>query len=199
MARKRPSRAASGRFKKAVGKSTGHAATRAEDWTVPFLDELRKDGHVTRAVSTVPIPRQTAYGRREADEEFRKAWDEAVKRSKDSRRDRAVEELNERVYRGVPEPVLHQGQAQYTAHLPDGTWCPDDDPRAVRDAAGNVVRIPMVLYRKEFAPLNLLLKSLDGKTFKEHVAVEVDDKRDDDDEMILIPRVGASTPPPAGK
>jgi predicted ATPase len=48
-----------------------------------FLECLAKWGNVTRAATAIGMTRASMYQHREADEEFRRAWDDAVEESKD--------------------------------------------------------------------------------------------------------------------
>lgn len=48
------------------------------DWGPAFLERLRSSGNVRFACQAASIGRRTAYDRREADETFKAAWDEAI-------------------------------------------------------------------------------------------------------------------------
>lgn len=67
-----------------------------------FLDVLSQYGNVTRAAEAAAVSRTALYKRKAEDEEFAKAWDEAVqignKQLEDEARRRALE--------GVVEPVF---------------------------------------------------------------------------------------------
>lgn len=70
-----------------------------------FLNVLKETGNVSEAAREVGLSRRTAYNLRESDEEFAKAWDEAV----DTGIDYLEEEARRRAYKGVAEPVFYQG------------------------------------------------------------------------------------------
>lgn len=53
------------------------------DWTKAFLTTLRKSGNVSQSARSAKIARRTAYARREIDEEFKAAWDEAIEEATD--------------------------------------------------------------------------------------------------------------------
>jgi len=66
------------------------------DWSEPFLGSLAQRGNVRRACEDAGITRQMAYLRRESDEDFRAAWDDAIEdacdRLEEIARDRAEEQ-----------------------------------------------------------------------------------------------------------
>lgn len=70
-----------------------------------FLDALRDGLSVTAACVDAGIARRTAYEWREADEEFRQAWDEAVEEGTD----RLEDEAKRRARDGVTEPIYYKG------------------------------------------------------------------------------------------
>ena len=75
-------------------------------WKAPFLETLEKTGNITVSAKLVEIDRKTAYNHRDSDEEFAKAWDEAL--------DKAIDllefEARRRGLRGVEEPVFQGGK-----------------------------------------------------------------------------------------
>lgn len=70
-----------------------------------FLEVLANTANVSRAAEAIGVSRRTCYDHRDADEEFRKAWDEAVKLGLDALED----EVTRRAVEGWDEPVFYQG------------------------------------------------------------------------------------------
>jgi hypothetical protein len=79
--------------------------TRTPKKEAAFLDALRDGQSVTAACIDAGFGRRTAYEWREADEDFRKAWDEAV----DEGTDRMEDEAYRRAVQGTSKPV-YQGK-----------------------------------------------------------------------------------------
>jgi hypothetical protein len=71
-----------------------------------FLAALETTANVSRACRMAHLPRQCAYEWRDADEEFAKAWEEALERGTDALEDEAVR----RAYQGVLKPVYQGGK-----------------------------------------------------------------------------------------
>lgn len=89
----------------------------AKTWA-RFLEVLAETGHVARSCKAVGLNRITAYARRAADEEFRKAWEEAHAIGLSVLED----EAKRRAFEGVEEPVFYQGdicgyKTQYSDNL----------------------------------------------------------------------------------
>lgn len=61
-------------------------ATRADagEWRALFLTTLRESGIVRYACEKAQISRKTAYAHREADEDFRAAWNDAIEDAADT-------------------------------------------------------------------------------------------------------------------
>jgi len=79
---------------------------RVPKWEKAFLSCLAKWGVITAACEAAGIHRSTAYDRREADEAFEKAWDDAQKTAAD-----LLEiEARRRAVRGVLKPVYQTGK-----------------------------------------------------------------------------------------
>lgn len=74
-------------------------------WHEAFLASLREVPVVARACEAVGIDRSTAYRNRSADEEFARAWDDAV----EAGIDKAEQEAFRRAVQGVEKGVWHQG------------------------------------------------------------------------------------------
>ena len=79
-------------------------------WRDAFLAALREMPVVQHACNAVGIERSTAYRARHADETLAKAWDEAM----EAGIDKAEQEAFRRGVVGFLEPVVHQGQLQFT-------------------------------------------------------------------------------------
>ncbi|TPM39596.1 terminase [Mesorhizobium sp. B2-3-4] len=71
-----------------------------------FFDTLRDGQSVTAACINAGISRTAAYEWRDADDEFRKMWDEAV----DEGTDRLEDEAHRRARDGVQKPVYQGGK-----------------------------------------------------------------------------------------
>lgn len=76
-------------------------------WQKAFLESLRKLGNITLACESAQIDRSTAYRRREADEAFAAAWEDALEESID----RLEAEARRRAEEGTLKPVFYQGDA----------------------------------------------------------------------------------------
>ena len=79
------------------------------DWKPPYLAALREIPVVAHGCKAVGIERSTAYRAREADEDFAKAWDEAMEEGVD----RAEKEAFRRGIVGYEEPVIDKGRLAY--------------------------------------------------------------------------------------
>ena len=71
-----------------------------------FLEALSITANVREAAEAAGISRRTAYDHRDADEEFRKEWDEVINDAVD----RLEREAWRRAAEGWEEPVYYQGQ-----------------------------------------------------------------------------------------
>ena len=74
-------------------------------WQNVFCESLRTWPVVQTACDIVGIERSTAYRARHADEDFAKAWEEAMEAGVD----RAEQEAMRRAVQGVEKAVWHQG------------------------------------------------------------------------------------------
>ncbi|HXS24432.1 MAG TPA: hypothetical protein VN719_09395 [Gemmatimonadales bacterium] len=77
-----------------------------EKWTENFLAALQLSPNVAAACREAGISRQAAYERRKADQEFSRAWDDAIEESTDE----LVGEMYRRAIRGVDRQVLYRGE-----------------------------------------------------------------------------------------
>lgn len=82
------------------------AANHPFDWKPAFLASLRVVPVVARACEAVGIDRTMAYKARDVDEDFAKAWDDAMEHGVDA----AEAEAFRRAVQGYEEPVVYQGQ-----------------------------------------------------------------------------------------
>lgn len=76
------------------------------DWIVPFLQQLRIDGNVSRSARVAGISSTTAYARRKDDADFAAMWHDAHEDAGDN----LIAEARRRAVDGVNEPVVYQGQ-----------------------------------------------------------------------------------------
>lgn len=75
-------------------------------WRAAFLLALSKTGNVSDACRASKKSRSWAYEQREADESFKRAWDEAMDQAVD-----ALEaEARRRAVQGVDKPVFYKGK-----------------------------------------------------------------------------------------
>lgn len=93
-----------------AGKGTAKAAQnrtalRAPVWEKAFLKSLGRYGVVTAACEAAQISRRTVYERRETNEVFKAAWDEALEIAAD----RLELEARRRAERGTLKPVYYKG------------------------------------------------------------------------------------------
>lgn len=84
-------------------------ANKPFDWKPAFLESLRNVPIIRHACEAVGINRVTAWRQREADEEFAKAWDDAMEEGID----RAEQEAFRRAVVGFEEPVIDKGRLAY--------------------------------------------------------------------------------------
>jgi hypothetical protein len=178
------------------------AVTAAADWKPAFLAALVKSGHVTRSCEAAGVSRDTAYEHRRADEAFGLAWAEALAAYGPRRLDALEEELDDRILRGIPEPVIHQGELCFGyREKATGRYVelgeesraamaklPSDKARAALVARAGLERVPLVVYRKEFAPLAMALKAADRRKYSDRVQHHHEGKLD----VIRSPAEGAA-------
>jgi hypothetical protein len=136
-------------------------------WHDAFLAALRDMPVVQHACDAVGIQRSTAYRARQANEEFAKAWDDAMEAGVD----RAEREAFRRGVVGFEEPVVHQGNLTpiyerdelglvvmvERRRMVAGTEVVDHVPKQAKDAEGR----PMWLTVRKHsdAMLGLVLKA----------------------------------------
>jgi len=71
-----------------------------------FIEVIAETANVTRAAEAIGVSRMRLYHLRKADEEFKKAWDDAVEIGVAALEDEATR----RAVEGWEEPVFYQGQ-----------------------------------------------------------------------------------------
>jgi len=128
------------------------------DWKALFLLALAEVPVISHACKAAGVNRVTAWRAREADEEFAKAWDEAMEEGVD----RAEQEAFRRAVVGYEEPVVHQGRLSYLYER----YVDDDGKehyRPVLDANGQPV--PLTVRKHSDALLALILKGRRKKVY----------------------------------
>lgn len=121
------------------------------DWKPIFLAALAELPVVTHACNAAGINRSTVSRAREADEDFAKAWDEAMEQGID----KAEQEAFRRAVVGFEEPVIDKGRLAYRYEryeAEDGT----EHYRPVLDEHGQPV--PLTVRKHSDALLALYLK-----------------------------------------
>ena len=134
------------------------------DWKQSFLAALREYPVVRHACEAAGINRSTAYDARNADEEFARAWDNAL----EDGIDQAEQEAMRRAVWGWEEPVIDKGRVawQYQRIVrEDGSI--DFEP--VLDKHGQPV--PLTVRKHSDALLALVLKGRRKKVYAERTEV----------------------------
>jgi hypothetical protein len=89
------------------GGGTTSAALKTRDERYDqFLQELERTGNVTLSAKVAGVSRRNIYKLRDADEEFREEWDEAI----DARVEKLEAEADRRAVEGVETPVFYKGE-----------------------------------------------------------------------------------------
>lgn len=103
-----------------------------------FLAAYAELGNITEAAKAAQTGRRSHYDWLDEDE-YKAEFDDATERYCDLLRS----ELRERVLRGLPEPVIYQGQLQFEPLR-------DKHGNLVRDRDGNLKlsNVPLVIYKK---------------------------------------------------
>lgn len=128
------------------------------DWKPVFLQALADVPVVSHACKAVDISYRHAYKTRENDEDFAKAWDEAMEQGID----RAEQEAFRRAVVGFEEPVIDKGRLayRYERHeAEDGV----ESYRVLLDASGQPV--PLTTRKHSDALLGLVLKGRRKKIY----------------------------------
>lgn len=132
------------------------------DWKPPYLAALREIPVVAHGCKAVGIERSTAYRAREADQDFAKAWDEAMEEGID----RAEQEAFRRAVVGFEEPVIDKGRlayryARYEVEDIDGHKT--EQYRILLDEHGQPV--PLTVRKHSDALMALMLKGRRKKVY----------------------------------
>lgn len=128
------------------------------DWKPIFLVALAELPVITHACKAAGIERSTAWRAREADEDFAKAWDDAMEQGVD----KAEQEAFRRAVVGFEEPVIDKGRLAYRYEryeAEDGT----EQYRPVLDENGQPV--PLTVRKHSDALLALYLKGRRKKVY----------------------------------
>lgn len=123
-------------------------------WKPEFLAALSRVPVVQYACDAVGIERCTAYRARQADKDFAEAWEEAM----ESGIDKAEQEAFRRGVQGFEEPVIYQGVISTTVLV-------DEKGELVRDASGEMVRVPLMVRKHSDALLSFVLKGRRKKVY----------------------------------
>jgi hypothetical protein len=123
-------------------------------WKEPFLEALRRVPVVQHACDAVGILRCTAYRARISDKDFAEAWEDAMEAGVDE----AEREAFRRAVQGYEEPVIYQGIVSQTALR-------DAKGEVVRDAAGEIVAVPLTVRKYSDALMGLILKGRRKKVY----------------------------------
>jgi hypothetical protein len=142
-----------------------------------FLEHLREVPNVSHAARAAGITQYLVYKHRKADPVFSAAWDDAL----DEAIQRAEKVVHDRAFKGVPEPIVHQGQIQYeherdahgrvifdvveTPGVNGGPPTFDRVPRLKLDIAGNP--IPLVVYKPSDQLAQFLLRAHRPERYRE--------------------------------
>lgn len=132
------------------------------DWKPVFLAALADVPVVSHACKAVEISYRHAYKTRETDEDFAKAWDEAMEQGID----RAEQEAFRRAVVGFEEPVIDKGRLayryeRYTVKGDDGKE--QEHYRPTLDDQGQP--IPLTVRKHSDALMALMLKGRRKKVY----------------------------------
>lgn len=134
------------------------------DWKPIFLQALALVPVVAHACKAAGIDRTTAYSARDHNEDFAKAWDDAMENGVDE----AEAEAFRRAVQGFEEPVVYQGAVSYHVQR-DAQGNPvmgaDGRPVLLVDAKGNPV--PITVRRHSDALLTVILKGRRKRIYAE--------------------------------
>lgn len=137
-------------------------ASKPFDWKPAFLEALRNVPVIRHACEAVGINRVTAWRAREADEEFARAWDDALEEGID----RAEQEAFRRAVVGFEEPVIDKGRLAYRYEryeVEDIDGNKEEKYRMVLDEHGQPV--PLTVRKHSDALLSLFLKGRRKKVY----------------------------------
>jgi hypothetical protein len=92
--------------KSATKRQTSTSPAPARIWDKSFLAALRVHGNVSVACHVCEIDRSTVYRRRNTDDEFRQAWDDAMEEAGDW----LEHEARRRAEEGTLKPIYFKGE-----------------------------------------------------------------------------------------
>lgn len=135
-------------------------APKPYDWKPIFLEALRSMPVVRHACDAAGVNRSTVWRARETDEEFAKAWDDAMADGVD----KAEQAAHKRAVDGFEEPVIDKGRLAYRyervvikhEHAETGETVEEEQWRLALDANGQP--IPLTVRKHSDALLSLILK-----------------------------------------
>jgi len=152
-------------------------------WRDVFLAALSEMPVVAYACQAVGIQRSTAYRAREADEDFARAWDEAMEDGVD----KAEQAAFKRGVHGWDEPLTHQGHISHVLE----PYTKDDGTQGYRpklDANGNP--IPVTVRKHSDALLALVLKGRRKQVYADRTELTgADGKPMEVDQTVAAARV----------
>lgn len=138
-----------------------------DNWKDLFCAALAEVPVVQYACDAARIQRCTAYRNREADKEFRQAWDDAM----EAGIDRAEREVYRRGVEGYYEPVIHQGRLQfvYERYTTEEDGEVKEHYRQVLDANGQPV--PLTIRKHSDAMVAMWLKGRRKSVFADRTEI----------------------------
>lgn len=162
------------------------------DWKVIFLEALRNMPVIRHGCDAAGVNRTTAWRARETDEEFAKAWDDALADGVD----KAEQAAFLRAVDGFEEPIVYQGRIMWRYEvqrdeegnpvIDELTGTPKYVP--VLDATGNPV--PQTIRKHSDALLALILKGRRKEVYAERTELTgADGKPMEVDQTVAAARV----------
>ena len=134
------------------------------DWTEVFLEALRHVPVIAHACRAAGVSRTVAWQRRQADQDFAAAFEEAM----EAGIDRAEQEAFRRAVVGYEEPVIDKGRLCYVyERIVDEAG--DESFRPVLDEQGQPV--PLTTRKHSDALLSLFLKGRRKKVYSDRTEV----------------------------
>lgn len=148
-------------------------------WVKGFLSALSTTGNVSSACKAVGVDRKTVYDRRDADEAFAAAWNDAL----DQAADLLEEEARRRAYEGVRRYKFDRGKPIMVPVV-------GDDGLVVKDEKGNPELVPYVEQEYSDTLIIFLLKGARPEKYRERTDVrhsgKIDVTRLSEDELRAI-------------
>lgn len=145
-------------------------------WEKGFLAALRDTGNVRAACEAAEVSRTVVYARRDVNQDFAQAWQDALEESADL----LEQEARRRAYEGVRRLKFDRGQL-ITIPVRDAEGKP------VLDGDGKPVTEPYVEHEYSDTLLIFLLKGIRPETYRERTDVrhsgKIDVSKLSDDEL----------------